>query len=342
MVENESTVCEECGIKYYSRYKGKEYPCPNRCELWKERNEFQVNRMIPALDVMTKWNMTDVNFIEYVVEHYPPLFFEWEDGIALPWKKGLMPWRKDEWAPCNVSRNPKCKAELLKLLRSGELFFYRNNIEDFEEEHPELSKQPTERAMNYFCKGTDFWKVGFQGESDHVKATKGMNYIAYLLSNAGKKINVLTITGSLDSVPLNNETAYEEMDDTGLEDEGMHSVASKTTDIGLSRNMRRKALERLQDLEEAKKSGTPEEIDKAQRIFDEYTAYAKKVKKEDALDPGRDKERKRILNAIERARKNLKKKCPMLFAYLDEYIHTGSTCSYVPDKDNPIDWHIES
>jgi hypothetical protein len=232
-------------------------------------------------------------------------------------------------------------AELIKYF--DDVYFLLDDVERLEKVCicPELSKQPTEKAKNYFCKGTGFWEVGFQGESDHAKATKGMNYIAYLLSNPGKQISVVDLTRIFDSPPLNN-SRYDKMNDTQLEDQGMHSHHGSRIKGGTWKDAEGKARGLLNDFEEAKKGGISLEIDEAQRKYDEYMEYLLSAKKEDSLDLGVEKERKRILNAIDAAIKSLEKKCPMLFAYLNEYIHTGSTCSYVPDKDNLIDWHIES
>lgn len=74
MIEKESTVCEHCGIKFYNRYNGKEYSCPNN----HDPQPKPLSEPVPARDIMTKWNMTDVNFIESVIAHLPRIYFEWD------------------------------------------------------------------------------------------------------------------------------------------------------------------------------------------------------------------------------------------------------------------------
>jgi hypothetical protein len=128
MTENESAICEQCGIKYYKRFEGKQYSCPNN----HDPKPKPLGEPVPAQDIMTQWNMTDVSFVEFVIAHLPRIYFEWDKNrIALPWKKALLPWRKDSWEP--IYRMGK--AELMRLLIDEQLFFYRANIEEFEEAH---------------------------------------------------------------------------------------------------------------------------------------------------------------------------------------------------------------
>jgi hypothetical protein len=213
MKENESVICGHCGIRFYNRYNGKQCSCPNHCGQIPDHNSKHLRDTISAQDVSIRWKTNDVDFIGFVFDHMPGLYFEWdENNIALPWKKTLLPWRKDSRTPVHKF-SLQGEVELMSLFTDELLVFERKNIEEFEEENPELTKsveiettKNKRRAVEivkpdvqtqcvserenrfYFISEVDGWDVAFKGKAARLDNLKGLTYIAQLLCSPGQDV----------------------------------------------------------------------------------------------------------------------------------------------------------
>lgn len=382
MRDDQVAVCEQCGIKYYKLYNGKEYCCPNNHVTGGTRIGLSANA-IPAQEVMFRWNMIDVNFVEYVIEHLPQMYFDWdENGIALPWRKSLTPWRKDKWEPMTLLPNTmKGRAELLKLLNAGELFFYPDNIEEFEEENAEVLQEPETKTIAeetdnqyYIINKGEYLEIRFENEKKTLRNLKGMQYIIPLLKKPWTPINVTvlrsTVTKSIDGAAIYGSdteaqlrihgTSLSDFSEEQFNQDGMtlsDTAPNKVTEHEL-KIIKQSAEHLSEKLQRAKASKRIEEIEEITEhiedfrkgILNEYSLRSS-VKDDEIiianyqmkrLGPDREKDRQNVKNNIEKTLERIKAQgLQKLYEHLKKYINGGEMYSYSPIPEEQPSWRIE-
>lgn len=219
----------------------------------------------------------------------------------------------------------------------------------------------------------DYWDVGYQGGKASFKDTNRIRYIAYLLNSPGKDVHVFemmnSVTGntlgeekdytSNTSVPQLKETRdYRDLtkllskkdsivdmaQDQLEEDEGLSISKMYINDPEARSNKKliEDQLEELEDnLEQAKERGIQEEIEEIEERVKKWKA-ALKVYEEQKTNPELDKARKNIGKAIKDGIEDIRKKTLHgLAKHLEQRIQKGTTCVYMPDPNNPIEWVIK-
>ena len=71
------------------------------------------------------------------------------------------------------------------------------------------------KPENVFRKEEEIWRITFQGDSIALKDTKGLRYIAYLLSTPEKECHVFDLIAAVDGVPAEATNDCSVSDESG-------------------------------------------------------------------------------------------------------------------------------
>ncbi len=182
----------------------------------------------------------------------------------------------------------------------------------------------------------DYWTVAFDGREFRARHSKGIGYLAELLSRPGVPLSALELAAG--SAP--GRTSEE------------HAVAAGfggvEGDLGPILDEQAKAAyrERLADLQaERDEAEAFHDSERAERARAEYDAVAAELATALGLG-GRDRragspaERARlnVTRAIRAAIEHLGEHDPALGAYLAAAVMTGRECVYSPDRGSPVQW----
>jgi hypothetical protein len=194
------------------------------------------------------------------------------------------------------------------------------------------------------CKDADYWTIQHDGQIAWLKATRGLESLAFLLGHPGREFHVGELIGSASL-------------DTGLDPRlgqqvGRQMRTPRLQDAGPILDVRAKAEYKLRlaelrtELEEAERLNDSGRLVKLQ---EEADAIAKQL----ALAVGLGGRDRKAASQAERARtavtkrirgsiKRIAKITPPLGQHLAVSIKTGYFCSYNPDPERPVRWKSES
>ena len=194
-------------------------------------------------------------------------------------------------------------------------------------------------AESLFRREGEYWTIRHRGSECHLRDSKGLRYLAFLLRNAGRECHAI-------------EVAVEGRADTSAEsgtipdDLGVHTGdlgdAGEFLDAQAQAVHRQRLRELDQELEAARGWGSTEQV---ARLEEEMRFLAREVAGAVGLG-GRER---RAASASERARQNvtravkmvldrLGESSPDLAAHLQRTIRTGTFCSYMPEPSSPVRW----
>jgi hypothetical protein len=177
---------------------------------------------------------------------------------------------------------------------------------------------------NHMTRERDVWAVRFDARTVRLKDAKGMRLLARLLSDPGREIHALDLTGAPGLV--------------GGDDGG------PVLDAAAKDAYRRRLDDLAEDLEDARRNN---DLGRAARVEHEIDAVTAQLAGAVGLG-GRDR---RAAAQSERARvaatRNLRAVIrrvgdvhPSLGRHLEMTIHTGTYCSYQPDPRVPVEWGV--
>ena len=208
-------------------------------------------------------------------------------------------------------------------------------VRSFEESCSGL--RPLEESV--FKRRGDYWMICHQGEAAILKATRGMDYLSYLLRHPARDVHVRELLDPAVHLPALPGSLWEIGDHPVTA--GLHD-AGPILDSQAKAEYKRRIDELRQDVEEAERFNDSYRSAKARR---EMGAIAEQLAAAVGLG-GRDRrassdaERahsavtKRIKEAINRIGKVI----PPLGRHLAARIRTGYFCSYNPHPDRPVAW----
>jgi Domain of unknown function (DUF4118) len=194
------------------------------------------------------------------------------------------------------------------------------------------------------CKYGEYWTIKHDGQIAWLKATRGLESLAFLLGHPGREFHV----GEL-IVPASPDTGL----DPWLDQQVGHQMRTlRLQDAGPILDAHAKAEYKLRlaelrtELEDAERSG---DSDRAARVQEESNAIARQLAVAIGLG-GRDR---RAASHAERARtavtkrirgsiKRISKITPPLGHHLAVSIKTGYFCSYNPDPGCSVRWELGS
>jgi hypothetical protein len=203
--------------------------------------------------------------------------------------------------------------------------------------HPE--PHPPQQAE--FRLEGDFWRIRYQGQVAHLKATRGLQCLACLLRRPGQECHVMELVGRCTGQPAGTVKFTES-------DLGLRGVvpceACQLLDPRTKAQYARRVQELKAELELAESfndpgraAGAREEIS----LIMEQLASAVGLNGRDrrpgsAAERARSAVSKRIKEAIQR----IKEEMPALGHHLEARISTGYFCSYQPHPEYPVDWRF--
>jgi len=160
------------------------------------------------------------------------------------------------------------------------------------------------------------WRVVFDEETFYLRDSLGIRYLAALLSNPRRKLPAAQLAGMGDALP--EEFVATPVLDAWREIAELHKDLEETraqNDIGRSSHART-ALELAQN-----------QLACVIGIGDR--------------DVKRERARKSVRNAIQRAIQSIRRINPALADHLADTIRTGTYCVYRPDPYSRIEWHCD-
>ena len=183
----------------------------------------------------------------------------------------------------------------------------------------------------------DVWTIDFDGRTTRLRDSRGLQYLARLLSTPGREIAAIDLAGEVAATGTVDAVAAAE---AGL-------VAAGTADDPLLDGEARAAYrDRLRELQE--------EIDEAERFGDTERAARNRdefdvLTRELAAATGLGGRRRGAPSAAERARQSVSKAIrgaldriagqdPALGAHLRHAVRTGALCGYLPDPRSEVRW----
>jgi hypothetical protein len=201
-----------------------------------------------------------------------------------------------------------------------------------------------DKSHNIFRKEGDVWRIIYDGKQLSLKDAKGLNYIAYLLRYPGKEFPVLILRQQIEGTPpIEKAEIYQKMDKEKLAAEGLSISGFGDAGEVIDDEARAEYYRQIRELEK--------EIVEAEENND-FAGAARARSKKESLEEhllaasglmGRTRkfynpsERARIsvTNRINDSRRKIQRTHPELGQHLRNFIKTGFSCSYKPDKSTP-------
>jgi hypothetical protein len=198
--------------------------------------------------------------------------------------------------------------------------------------------RPLEESV--FIRRGDYWTIRYQGQTAILKATRGLDYLCYLLRHPGRDVHVIQLLGTPVDFPL---PAF-----LGSLDAVGDAVTAGRQDAGPILDSQAKA-EYKQRIDELRK-----DREQAERFNDFYSAARARseldaIAEQLATAVGLGARDRRSSSDSERARSAVTKRIkegihrigkviPSLGRHLAARIKTGYFCSYNPHPDRLVAW----
>ncbi|HKA28264.1 MAG TPA: response regulator transcription factor [Candidatus Binatia bacterium] len=204
---------------------------------------------------------------------------------------------------------------------------------------PESEREvDTPAAESVFRREGEYWTIRHRESECHLRDSKGLRYLAFLLRNPGRECDALEVVaeGRVDAPAAPAEDLEDRSRDPGGPGEFLDAQADAVS--------RQRLRELDQELAAARGWGSTEQV---ARLEEEIRALQREV----AGAVGIGGHEGRAASASERARENvsrgvkmvldrLRESSPDLAAHLQCSIKTGTFCSYTPDPTSPIRWNF--
>lgn len=202
----------------------------------------------------------------------------------------------------------------------------------------EESKPAIENAAQFMRVGAN-WLVGYSAEQTTFFDSIGLRYIHRLLKSSPDGISCSSLVSAENSRPVSGPLTNSEEIGDGFSPEGQ--VAQKVLDQRAVRNIRNAIRDGETEIIALREAGDSEGADETERRIGQLKACLNNSTFQGdsaAFAMSSDRNRKSVLNAIQRAIKSLKKGVPLLSEHLLRSIQTGHVCRYQPDRQ--LSWKL--
>lgn len=185
------------------------------------------------------------------------------------------------------------------------------------------------------------WRTVFEGETNSILDSKGMDYIATLLVNPHKSIPCAELYGAV-LVPL------AEVSGEFVDDYQQIPKKSKTLNVDAVSDKKTKSNceQRISDIESeieiAKDTGNTEKIaplEYEKKALQQEISRSEGLRGKLRVSGKPEKARQAVTRAVERAIQSMEKQHPKLWVHLRSTVTTGNTLTYKPDR--AIRWSIK-
>lgn len=189
----------------------------------------------------------------------------------------------------------------------------------------------------------DFWEIVYERKESHIKHTKGMDFIAYLLGRENEEFPIILLTQAFSDNTIDDPQGYSRMNKDELEAIGLSTHQSDPMKVYDQqalieiRKEKRKLNEELSEAERNNDIGKVEEL--KQKIFDLEEFYMKGTRPggyAKNVDNPEKREIRRITRLIVTALNRIKNSDENLYLHLKNSIQKGKVFSYKPDR--LMDW----
>jgi hypothetical protein len=190
-----------------------------------------------------------------------------------------------------------------------------------------------------FRREGEYWDVRYGDDFARLRDTKGLRYIATLLSTPRREIHALELAGALGADLADSAT---------LVAADLHASRLDGRDALIDHQAREAYRRRLTELEaDLQEAQEWNDLERAARLQEEIEALIAELSRAAGLG-GRSRststvaERARVsvTKAIKGAIKTVTRECPALGAHLASSIQTGRFCSYAPPGEVPPAWSL--
>jgi len=196
-----------------------------------------------------------------------------------------------------------------------------------------------------FRREGEYWSIAYERDSFRLKDSKGLRYIARLLTDPGREFHVMDLArageGSGGDTPRSRERGPRPVE------EGLHVTsedAGSILDPQAKAAYRSRLAELEEELAEAEAWGDAERGARAKEEQDflarELAGAMGLARRDRKAASASEQARINVTKAIRSALSRIRKNGPALGLHLDRTIRTGTFCSYVPDPRFPIPWQL--
>jgi hypothetical protein len=202
---------------------------------------------------------------------------------------------------------------------------------------------PLEESV--FVRMGDYWIVRYQGQPAILKATRGLDYLAYLLRHPGREVHVRELIGT--AIDLATPASC------GSSPAASRDVITARLRYGVPLLDSQAKLEYKRRIDELRK-----DVQEAERSNDSYRAGTARHEIDTIAERlaaavglgGRDRrassDAERARSAVTmRIKKDIKRTAevlPLLGRHLAARIKTGYLCSYNPHPERPVNWNVRT
>lgn len=201
-----------------------------------------------------------------------------------------------------------------------------------------VSNIPTEN--NSFVKEGEYWSLSFGGRSARLRDSKGLRYLAGLLSRPGQEMHVLDLVNSVSATTAERQVQPEAAREAGLSVDG--GDAGPLLDATAKAAYKRRLQDLREDLAEAEENndlgraaGLREEME---TLSDELSAAVGLGGRDRKAASQAERARMSVGKAIRAALARVDDAHPELGKHLAATVRSGIYCSYTPDPRSPIEW----
>ena len=200
--------------------------------------------------------------------------------------------------------------------------------------HPPTGAHPVHAAV--FRREGDYWSVGFEGRTSHLRDLKGLQYLARLLADPGRELYVLDLVAAGTAGPdaPGGPAGSRLVPDAG--------DAGELLDRRAKEAYRRRLTEIEEDIEEARTMGNVERAAQAEAerecLIRELARAVGLGGRERRAGAASERGRSAVTRAIRQALTRIREHNSSLGEHLDRTIRTGTYCAYIPDSRAPVAW----
>ena len=209
-------------------------------------------------------------------------------------------------------------------------------------------KAPTEDrrdSSSEFRLSGEFWTITYEGTTARFKDSKGLRYVAILITRRNEKVFVRDLLEAVDGVGEVNVEGklLSKMNDSELECHGLSVTRLGNAVEVLDDNGRKLYEKELTDLERrmAETNDPSAQVELAEErdtLKRQYAAAAGRTRNPRMFQNPIERMRKSVSNRIAAAVAKINKSLPPLGRHLKNSLRTGMFCSYQPDKD--VHWNL--
>jgi hypothetical protein len=190
-----------------------------------------------------------------------------------------------------------------------------------------------------FRREGDFWRISYQGQVVHLKATRGLQCLACLLGRPGQECHVLDLVGHGNGQANGTRPYIEpELSLRGRD----HCGACQVLDPRAKAQYARRVQELKAELEMAESNNDPGRATLAREemnlIIDQLASAVGLNGRDRRAGDIAERARSAICKRIKEAIHRIKEEMPALGHHLETRISTGYYCSYQPHPDYPVNW----